>query len=155
MNIKKWDWSIWLIPDKAPFAFLELLKWSIYISLIRCVQNSLIPRENHVISIYIISFLISLQTFNNGLLFTRLKKKVQGHLRLRSPGTAVSWKFLSPRSLKAEDDLEKVLYYNADDLLNAEKGNGIVYHKQQAHTDIMTNVICQVRPLFNYFGDAW
>ena len=82
-----------------------------------------------------------------GFLFIRLKKKIQGHLRLRSPGTTVSWKFLSHKSLKSESDLEKVLFYDADDLFNAEKGNGIVYHKQHAHTDILTNVVCQVSRL--------
>ena len=77
-----------------------------------------------------------------------MKNKIQKHLRLRSTGTVVSWKFLSPKSLKSKGDLEKVLYYDADDLYNAERGNGIVYHKQQAHTDNMANVICQVSRLY-------
>ena len=67
---------------------------------------------------------------------------------MRSPGTVVSWKFLSPKSIKSGSDLEKVLCYDASDLYYAEKGNGIVYHKQQAHTDIMTDLICQVSGLF-------
>ena len=92
-----------------------------------------------------------LQNFNLGFFFIRLKKKIERQLRWRSPGTVVGWKFLSPKSLKSESDLEKVLYYDTDDLHNAEKGNGIVYHKQYAHTDIMTNVICQVSWLFSCF----
>ena len=77
-----------------------------------------------------------------------MKKKIEGHLRSRSPGTVVSWKLLSPKSMKSDGDLENVLCYDTDDLHNAEKGNGIVYHKQQAHTDAMTDVICQVSCLF-------
>ena len=89
-----------------------------------------------------------LQTFYFGFFCIRLKNKIQKHLRLRSPGTVVSWMFLSPKSLKSDSDLEKVLYYDTDDLHNAEKGNGIVYHKQQAHTDNMADVICQVSRLY-------
>ncbi|XP_072021126.1 uncharacterized protein [Amphiura filiformis] len=72
-----------------------------------------------------------------------LQRSIQVYLRQRSPGTVVTWKFFSPRSLKTECNLEKVLYYELDDLHQAEKGNGTVYHSQQAHTDDMTNVICQ------------
>ena len=50
--------------------------------------------------------------------------------------------------MKSGSDLDKVLCYDADDLHKAEKGNGIVFHKQQAHTDIMTDVICQVSRLY-------
>ncbi|XP_072020123.1 uncharacterized protein [Amphiura filiformis] len=72
-----------------------------------------------------------------------LKRITQMYLRHRSPGTVVTWKFLSPKSLKTECNLEKVLYYELDDLHKAEKGNGTVYHSQLAHTDDMTDVICQ------------
>ena len=50
--------------------------------------------------------------------------------------------------MSSDGDLKKVLYYDIDDLHNAERGNGTVYHKQKAHTDIMTDVICQVSRLF-------
>ncbi|XP_072020982.1 uncharacterized protein [Amphiura filiformis] len=72
-----------------------------------------------------------------------LQRSIQVYLRQRSPGTVVTWKFLSPKSLKTEYNLEKVLYYELNDLHKAEKGDGMVYHSQQAHKDDMTNVLCQ------------
>ncbi|XP_072049954.1 uncharacterized protein [Amphiura filiformis] len=72
-----------------------------------------------------------------------LKKSIHTYLRQCSPGTVVTWKFLSPKSLKTEYNLEKVLYYESDDLHKAEAGNGTVYHSRQAHADSMIDVICQ------------
>ncbi|XP_072049732.1 death-associated protein kinase 1-like [Amphiura filiformis] len=72
-----------------------------------------------------------------------LKKSIHTYLRQCSPGTIVTWKFLSPKSLKTEYNLEKVLYYESDDLHKAEAGNGTVYHSRQAHADNMIDVICQ------------
>ncbi|XP_072038756.1 uncharacterized protein [Amphiura filiformis] len=72
-----------------------------------------------------------------------LQRSIKLYLRQCSPGTVVAWKFLSPKSLKTEGNLENVLYYEPDDLHKAEEGNGTVYHSRQTHADNMVDVICQ------------
>ncbi|XP_072039196.1 uncharacterized protein [Amphiura filiformis] len=72
-----------------------------------------------------------------------LQRSIKLYLRQCSPGTVVKWKFLSPKSMKTECNLEKILYYESDDLRKAEEGNGTVYHSRQTHADNMIDVICQ------------
>ncbi|XP_072039212.1 uncharacterized protein [Amphiura filiformis] len=72
-----------------------------------------------------------------------LKRSIHMYLRQCSPGTVVTWKFLSPKSMKTECNLEKILYYDSDDLHKAEEGNGMVYHSRESHADNMIDVLCQ------------
>ncbi len=53
---------------------------------------------------------------------------IQEELSVKSPGTDIEVKYISPRSLKSQKTLEDVVTYSKDSLIEAEMEEGVVVH---------------------------